>query len=187
MFVWMGFLAFHSGIGAKLYNFAYKLLGHLPGGLAVACQASCAIFGAVCGSNTATAATMGAIAIPEMRKYDYDASLATASVAAAGALAVLIPPSVIFVVYGIATEQSIGKLFIAGILPGILLLYMATVYLLARRNPACPAGTRAPRVRCCDRLGGLPGIDCFYLHRRFVCRWFTPPGRSRRRLWYGHW
>lgn len=180
MFVWMGFLAFHSGIGAKLYNFAYKLLGHLPGGLAVASQASCAIFGAVCGSNTATAATMGAIAIPEMRKYDYDTSLATASVAAGGALAVLIPPSVIFVVYGIATEQSIGKLFIAGILPGILLtvLYMLTVYILARCNPSlAPAGPKAPlREVLVSLTGGLPEVLIVFIISvgGLFAGWFTP-------------
>ncbi len=94
------------------------MIGHWPGGLAIATQTACAIFGAICGSNTATAATMGAIALPEMKKYKYDNSLATASVAAGGVLGVLIPPSVIFIVYGMATEQSIGKLFIAGILPG---------------------------------------------------------------------
>jgi len=101
MFIWMGFLAYHAGIGARLYNLAYKLVGHLPGGLAIATQATCALFGAVCGSNTATAATIGAIALPEMNKYKYDLSLSTASVAAGGALGVLIPPSVIFIVYGI--------------------------------------------------------------------------------------
>ena len=85
MFTWMGFLAYYSGIGTKLYRLAYKVLGHLPGGLAVATQAACGMFGAVCGSNTATAATIGAIALPEMRKYNYDDSLSTASVAAGGA------------------------------------------------------------------------------------------------------
>ena len=180
MFVWMGFLAFHSGIGAKLYNFAYKLLGHLPGGLAVASQASCAIFGAVCGSNTATAATMGAIAIPEMRKYNYDASLATASVAAGGALAVLIPPSVIFVVYGIVTEQSIGKLFVAGIFPGILLtaFYMLTVYILARRDPSlAPAGPKAPVREVLSALtGGLPEVLIIFVISigGLFAGWFTP-------------
>ena len=91
MFVWMGFLAFYSGIGTRLYVFAYKLMGHLP---AVGCshQLACGIFGAICGSNTATAATMGAIALPEMRKYQYDTSLATASIAAGRVLGVLIPP-----------------------------------------------------------------------------------------------
>ena len=82
MFVWMGFLAYYSGIGSRLYVFAYKLIGNYPGGLAIATQTACAVFGAICGSNTATAATMGAIALPEMKKYKYDTSLATASVAA---------------------------------------------------------------------------------------------------------
>lgn len=146
MFVWMGFLAFYSGIGTKLYVFAYKLIGHLPGGLAIATQAACGVFGAICGSNTATAATIGAIALPEMKKYHYDPSLATASVAAGGILGVLIPPSVIFIVYGIATEQSVGKLFIAGIIPGIILmlLYMGTIYLVTwRKRELGPPGERA--------------------------------------------
>jgi len=152
MFVWMGFLAFHSGISTRLYTAAYKLVGHVRGGLAMATQVACAGFGAVCGSNTATAATMGAVSLPEMRKYNYDDSLATASVAAGGALGVLIPPSVIFIVYGVATQQSISKLFIAGIIPGILLmlLYMATVYLLTWRNPNL--GPPGPRVNWKERI-----------------------------------
>ena len=152
MFVWMGFLAFHSGISARLYTAAYKLVGHVRGGLAMATQVACAGFGAVCGSNTATAATMGAVSLPEMRKYNYDDSLATASVAAGGALGVLIPPSVIFIVYGVATQQSISKLFIAGIIPGILLmlLYMATVYILTWRNPNL--GPPGPSVSWKERI-----------------------------------
>lgn len=138
MFVWMGFIAYYSGVGTNLYALANRFLGRLPGGLAMATQAACAIFGAICGSNTATAATIGAIAIPEMKKYGYDDSLSTASVAAGGALGILIPPSVIFILYGAATEQSIGKLFIAGIVPGILLmlLYMLTIYILVIKNPS---------------------------------------------------
>lgn len=157
MFVWMGFLAYYSGIGTRLYVFAYRLIGHWPGGLAIATQAACAVFGAICGSNTATAATMGAISLPEMKKYNYETSLATASVAAGGVLGVLIPPSVIFIVYGMATQQSIGKLFIAGILPGILLmlLYMAVVFLLAWRRPQiAPAG---PVATWGERLAALRG------------------------------
>jgi TRAP-type C4-dicarboxylate transport system permease large subunit len=84
MFVWMGFLAYYSGIGTRLYVFAYKMVGQRPGGLAIATQAACAVFGAICGSNTATAATMGAIALPEMKKYQYEDAMATASVAAGG-------------------------------------------------------------------------------------------------------
>ena len=95
MFCWMGFLAYYSGIGTRLYTFAYKLIGHWRGGLAIATQFACGAFGAICGSNTATAATMGAIALPEMKKYKYGNSLATASVAAGGVLGVLIPPSVV--------------------------------------------------------------------------------------------
>ena len=157
MFIWMGFLAFHAGIGTRLYNLAYKMVGHLPGGLAIATQATCALFGAVCGSNTATAATIGAIALPEMRKYDYSPALSTASVAAGGALGVLIPPSVIFIVYGIAAEQSVGRLFLAGIIPGFLLmlLYMLVVYILARRDPAVgPAGPKATWSERVRALGG---------------------------------
>lgn len=157
MFCWMGFLAYYSGIGTRLYTFAYKLIGHWRGGLAIATQFACGAFGAICGSNTATAATMGAIALPEMRKYKYDNSLATASVGSGGVLGVLIPPSVIFIVYGMATEQSIGRLFIAGILPGILLmaLYQLTIMVLTRMNPAlAPAG---PRFSWKERLDSLKG------------------------------
>lgn len=138
MFVWMGYLAFYAGIGANLFSFAYKILGRLPGGLAIATQAACAVFGAVCGSSTATAATIGAISLPEMKKYKYDDALATASVASGGAIGIMIPPSVIFVVYGIATEQSIGKLFIAGIIPGLILTlaYIIAILAVTLRNPS---------------------------------------------------
>ncbi|MCL6612906.1 MAG: TRAP transporter large permease subunit, partial [Peptococcaceae bacterium] len=177
MFVWMGFLAYYSGIGSRLYIFAYRMIGHYPGGLAIATQAACAIFGAICGSNTATAATMGAIALPEMKKYKYDPSLATASVAAGGVLGILIPPSVIMVVYGIATEQSIGKLFIAGIGPGVLLmlLYMAAIHILTLRNPALgPGGPPAGGGGGGAARGGGRGGGFFffflYMGGRF-CRW----------------
>jgi tripartite ATP-independent transporter DctM subunit len=157
MFVWMGFLAYYSGMGTQLYVLAYKLVGHLPGGLAIATQAACAVFGAICGSNTATAATIGAIALPEMKKYHYDVSLSTASIAAGGVLGVLIPPSVIFIVYGMATEQSIGKLFMAGIPTGVLLmlLYMGVIYYLTSRNPQLgPPGARASWQEVVRSLGG---------------------------------
>lgn len=180
MFTWMGFLAYYSGIGTKLYDLAYKVLGHLPGGLAVATQATCALFGAVCGSNTATAATIGAIALPEMRKYNYNDSLSTASVAAGGALGVLIPPSVIFIVYGIATEQSIGRLFLAGILPGILLmsLYMLTIYIMASRRPELgPPGPKASwRERAAALRGGLLEVVIIFAISLsgLITGWFTP-------------
>lgn len=180
MFVWMGFLAYYSGIGARLYNFAYKLVGHLPAGLALATQATCALFGAVCGSNTATAATIGAIALPEMKKYKYAPALSTASVAAGGALGVLIPPSVIFIVYGIATEQSIGKLFMAGIIPGILLmsLYMATTSLLTFYNPSiAPPGPKSNwKERLIALRGGLWEVMAVFILSLggLFAGWFTP-------------
>ncbi len=180
MFVWMGFIAYYSGIGAGLYRFAYVMVGHRKGGLAMATQAACAIFGAICGSNTATAATMGAIALPEMRKYGYDDSLSSASVAAGGALGVIIPPSVIFIVYGIATQESVGKLFIAGIVPGILLtlLYMLAIFFVVLRKPALgPAG---PRFGAKDKISSLGGglfevllVFAVSLGGLFL-GWFTP-------------
>ena len=180
MFVWMGFLAYYSGIGTRLFVFAYKLIGHLPGGLAVATQAACGIFGAICGSNTATAATIGAIALPEMEKYKYESSLATASVAAGGVLGVLIPPSVIFIVYGTATEQSIGTLFMAGILPGVLLMlaYMATIILLTLRQP--DLGPAGPKSSWRERLTALRGgvIEVLAVFGLSIgglfAGWFTP-------------
>lgn len=180
MFVWMGFLAYYSGVGSKLYVFAYRLMGHWPGGLAIATQAACAIFGAICGSNTATAATMGAIALPEMKKYNYDSSLATASIAAGGVLGVLIPPSVMFLVYGMATEQSVGKLFIAGIFPGILLmlLYQLAIFILTRKNP--DLGPAGPRFSWLERWQALRQglievafVFSFSMGGLFA-GWFTP-------------
>jgi len=155
MFVWMGYLAYHSGIGTDLYNFAYKMIGHWPGGLAVATQLACGLFGAVCGSNTATAGTMGAIALPEMRKYKYDDSLSTASIAAGAVMGMLIPPSVIFIVYGMATEQSIGRLFMSGIVPGIMLMliFIGIIMLRTARKPAL--GPKGPKAGWKERTSAL--------------------------------
>jgi C4-dicarboxylate transporter DctM subunit len=137
MFILMGTFAYASGISKRLYQTAYAWIGHFRGGLTIATVFACAGFGAICGSSTATAATMGQIALPEMKKYKYDDTLATGTVAAAGTLGILIPPSTILIVYGYLTEESIGKLFIAGVLPGILLsiFFAATVALLCWRNP----------------------------------------------------
>ncbi|NLM76861.1 MAG: TRAP transporter large permease [Ruminococcaceae bacterium] len=180
MFIWMGFIAFYSGVGSNLFRFTYKLIGHRKGGLAMATQIACAIFGAICGSNTATAATMGAIALPEMRKYHYDDSLSSASVAAGGALGVLIPPSVIFIVYGIQTEQSIGKLFIAGVIPGLLLmlLYIMTIGLVVSRKP--DLGPAGPRFTWRERLSGVQNglVEVFFTFcvslGGLFAGWFTP-------------
>ena len=138
LFILMGTFAYASGISRRLYKTTYAWIGHLRGGLTIATVFACAGFGAICGSSTATAATMGQIALPEMKKYKYDDALATGTVAAAGTLGILIPPSTVLIVYGYLTEESIGKLFIAGVLPGIIMsiFFAATVALLCWRNPA---------------------------------------------------
>jgi tripartite ATP-independent transporter DctM subunit len=138
LFILMGTFAFASGISQRLYQTTYTWVGGLRGGLTIATVFACAGFGAICGSSTATAVTMGQIALPEMKKYKYDDTLATGTVAAAGTLGILIPPSTVLIVYGYLTEESIGKLFIAGVLPGILLsiFFAATVALLCWRRPA---------------------------------------------------
>ena len=137
LFVWMGYIAYHAGISSRIFDAAYKIIGRLPGGLALATIAASTAFGAICGSTTATAATMSAVAVPEMKRYRYARSLATSVVASSAILGVMIPPSVIFIIYGIATGESIARLFLAGILPGILLmlLFMAVTYLLVRNDP----------------------------------------------------
>ncbi len=147
LFVLMGQLAFYSGMSHDIYRAVHKWMGHLPGGLGMATIAGCAGFAAICGSSLATAATMGTVALPEMRKYRYDLGLATGSIAAGGTLGILIPPSIGFVIYGILTEESIGRLLLAGILPGLLLagLYMLSIYILCKRNPQLgPAGPNVP-------------------------------------------
>jgi C4-dicarboxylate transporter DctM subunit len=137
LFVFMGQILFYAGISRKLYDAAYAWLGHYKGGLAMATVGACASFSAICGSTNATAATMATVALPEMKRFNYSDELATGVVAAGGSLGILIPPSVIFIVYGIMTEQSIGKLFMAGILPGILLsaLFILTIYIWVSMNP----------------------------------------------------
>lgn len=147
MFVWMGYIAFYSGISTRIYDATYKVMGSLKAGLALATIGACAAFGAICGSTTATAATMSSVALPEMKKYNYNRSLSTATIAAAAILGVMIPPSVIFILYGISAQESIRKLFVAGIFPGLLLmgLFMLAAYLQAVCNPAlAPAGPQVP-------------------------------------------
>ena len=120
LFVLMGQFASHAGLSHQVYRAVERWIGHRRGGLAMATVGACAGFAAISGSSVATAATMGMAALPEMRKYGYGDSLATGTVAAGGTLGILIPPSATFVFYAIQTEQSEGKLFIAGILPGIM-------------------------------------------------------------------
>ena len=158
LFVFMGQVAFHAGISRRLYDSAYVVFGHWRGGLAMTTVGACALFSAICGSTNATAATMAIVTLPEMKRYGYDMRLATGTVAAAGSLGIMIPPSVIFIVYGIMTEQSIGKLFAAGILPGILLaaLFMLTIYIQVSRNPAlAPPG---PKTSLKQKLKSFIGV-----------------------------
>lgn len=145
LFVMMGVFASHAGLSRQLYDVAYAFLGHYRGGLALATVGACAGFGAICGSAIATAATMCRVALPEMRRHGYADSLATASIAAGGTLGILIPPSIILLIYALLTEQSLGKLFIAALLPGLLgtVLYMLAITVSTRLNPALgPAGER---------------------------------------------
>ena len=158
LFITMGVFAGHAGLSQALYRFVATLVGHYRGGLAMATIGGCAIFGAVSGSGIATAATMGRVALPEMRRHNYADSLACATIAAGGTLGVIIPPSILFVVYGLATEQSIGKLFLSGVLPGILgtILYGAAVAWSVRR--AASAGPAGTRHSWRERLRGLAAI-----------------------------
>lgn len=152
LFLLMGAIISHSGLGEALYEAARRWIGHLRGGLAMATVAACAVFAAMCGSSLAEVATIGRIALPEMRRHGYDDGLATGCVACAGSLAILIPPSMGFVMYGILTEQSIGALFIAGAIPGILLtlLFGIAILVVAWLNPT--KAPIAPRSTWKERL-----------------------------------
>jgi tripartite ATP-independent transporter DctM subunit len=149
LFVLMGYLASRAGLSHKLFRAANAWLGHLRGGLAMATVGACAGFAAICGSSVATGATMCSVARPEMRRYRYADSLATGAIAAGGTLGILIPPSIIFVLYGIMTEQSIGKLLLAGILPGLVLtlLFILAIAGVTAVNPALGAAGRASTWR----------------------------------------
>jgi tripartite ATP-independent transporter DctM subunit len=158
LFVLMGEFCFFAGIGRDLYDMAYKWLGPLPGGLSMGTVAACGGFAAVCGDSMATAVTMGTVAIPEMKRYQYDSRLAAGCVAAGGTLGVLIPPSLAFILYALLADQSIALLFIAGILPGILLilLFMLSIYLRARRNPEL--GPPGPSTTVREKIYSLKGV-----------------------------
>ena len=179
LFVLMGQVAFHTGISKKLFDAAQCWFGWLRGGLAMATIGACAAFGAICGSGPATAATMAAVALPEMKRYKYHPGFAAGTVAAGGSIGMLIPPSVVFIVYGVMTEQSIGKLFVAGIVPGLFVsgLFMATVWLLCRRRPAL--APQAVAVSWRARLRSLFGVvEVLVLFALVMggmfAGWFTP-------------
>jgi C4-dicarboxylate transporter DctM subunit len=152
LFVLMGYVASQSGLSRSLFQAANVWLGHLRGGLAMATVVGCAGFGAICGSSLATSATMATVALPEMKRYRYAGTLATGSVAAGGTLGIMIPPSIIFVLYGIMTEQSIGKLLLAGVVPGIVetLLFCAAIAIETAVFPTL--GAAGPRATVRQRL-----------------------------------
>ncbi len=159
LFIFMGQIAFNAGISRRLYDSAYKFVGCYRGGLATATVCACTAFGAVCGSSPATAATMATVGLPEMKRYGYGDELASGSVAAGGGLGMLMPPSVVLIVYGILTEQSIGKLFVAGVLPAVFITicFALAVWVYCRfapqQGPACNAFSWGERLRSLGETG----------------------------------
>jgi len=179
MFLLMGHFATLGGMSQSLFKAAESWLGHRKGGVAMAAVGSCAGFGAICGSSLATAATMGRVALPELRRYGYDGGFATATLAAGGTLGILIPPSVVLVIYAILTEQNIAKLFLAAFIPGILAAvgYMIAIAIYVRVNPGS-AGTR-PQVPYGERFKAVfdvwPVLIVFFLVVGGIyLGWFTP-------------
>jgi len=158
LFIFMGYLAFNAGIAERLYDAAYKWMGHWRGGLAIATIGADELFAAICGSNTATAATMGAVALPQMEKYNYDTRLSSGAVVTGGTLGTVMPPSVVLIIIGLQTEQSIVKLFLAGIIPAIVLglLFVLTIFVLCRLYPEFgPAG---PKTSLREKGRALYGV-----------------------------
>jgi C4-dicarboxylate transporter, DctM subunit len=158
VFILMGQITFNGGIAKRLYNAAYKLMGHIPGGLAMATVGGATAFGSVTGSPTATAATFASVAIPEMDRYGYSKRLSAGIVAASGTLGCLIPPSIPLIIYGIITEQSIGKLFLASAIPGVLIssFFMVIIYLWCRINPSL--GRKGERSSWKERIVSLKEV-----------------------------
>ena len=158
LFLLMGSFATTSGMSRELFRAANGFLGHFRGGLGIATIAACGGFAAICGSSVATAATFSRVAYPEMRRYGYPQSFATGVIAAGGTLGIMIPPSTVFAVYGLITEQDVGKLFIAGVLPGLLAItmYILTINIIGFSRPGfLPAGPRAPWK---ERIDGLRDV-----------------------------
>lgn len=157
LFILMGQICFYSGVNERLYKSAYAWMGQIKGGIAMTTVLACAGFAAICGSNSATAATMSTVALPEMKKFKYNPILSTGSVAAGATLGVVIPPSVVLIIIGLQTSQSIAGLFVGGMVPGVLLtgLFMGTIWYLCKRHPDWgPAG---PKTSFAEKLRSLPG------------------------------
>jgi tripartite ATP-independent transporter DctM subunit len=158
LFILMGQFAFNSGISRRLYDTAYKFLGNTHGGLAMATVAACTAFGAVCGSSPATAATMATVGLPEMKRYRYADELSSGCVAAGGGLGMIMPPSVVMIVYGVLTEQSIGALFVAGIIPAIFMtmMFIISIYIWCRMAPE--QGPRGETFTIRQKIRSLTGM-----------------------------
>lgn len=179
LFVLMGSFAFASGMSSRLYDSAHKIAGKMPAGLAVATILACSGFAAICGSTAATAATIGRVALPEMRRFGYSHRLATGCIASAGVIGILIPPSTIFIVYGILTEQSIGSLFAAGIVPGIILtiFFVLTVFTVTYRNkdiaPRGEATTFGEKIKALLRIADIFILFALSVGGLFL-GWYSP-------------
>jgi tripartite ATP-independent transporter DctM subunit len=179
LFMLMGQFAFISRMGAEAYKTLYHWLGFLPGGLAMATIGACSFFSAISGSSLATAATMGMVALPEMKKFKYSDTLATGCLAAGGTLGILIPPSTVLMIYGILTQQSIAELFIAGFIPGIVLslLFILTIYVTARvwpeQGPPGPKFTFPEKLRSLKEPWGIFTLFLLVIGGLYA-GWFTP-------------
>jgi C4-dicarboxylate transporter, DctM subunit len=158
LFILMGQVAFNSGIAKRLFDCSYKFIGHIPGGLAMATVAGATAFKAICGSSPATAATFASVAVPEMDRYNYDKRLSTGIVATVGTLGCLLPPSVTLIIFGIISDQSIGRLFLAGIMPGLIVAFFFVVIIAGwcKINPAL--GPKGARTAWPERLKSLPEV-----------------------------
>jgi C4-dicarboxylate transporter DctM subunit len=158
LFILMGQIGFNAGIAVRLYNAAHKFVGHIPGGLAMATVMGATGFKAICGSSAATSATFAGVAIPEMDRYGYDKRLSTGIVAIVGTLGVILPPSVTLIIFGIITEQSIGRLFVAGIIPGLViaLMFLGIIYGWAKMDPA--VAPKSERATWGERMRSLPEV-----------------------------
>ena len=165
LFMLMGQFATNGGLSRSLFTCVNNFVGHFRGGVAMASVGACAAFGAICGSSLATAATMGQVALPELKRYNYSGSLATGALAAGGTLGIMIPPSVPLVIYAVLTQESIGKLFMAAIIPGLLAMlgYMLVIRIVVTLKPeAGPAGARVPLATALRSLiGVLPIVLVF--------------------------
>ena len=167
MFILMGYLAYHSGLSEVLYKSFHTMMGSVRAGLAMATSITCAAFGAICGSTLATTASMGVVAIPEMKKYKYDDGLNTSIVAASGILGTMIPPSTPLIVYALCTMESVSKLFLATIVPGLLLMivYMATAYILSlgkkNRAPGAEKSTLLHKIKAVAKGGTIEVVIVF--------------------------